>query len=59
MGEVAALVEPHGQDRVAGLEQGLVDGQVGVGAGVGLDVGVLGPEERPWPARGPGPRPRR
>ena len=46
VGEVAAVVEAHGQDGVARLEQGLVDGQVGVGPGVGLDVGVLGPEQR-------------
>ena len=45
MGEVAAVVESHGQDRVARLEQRLVGGEVGVGPGVGLHVGVLGPEE--------------
>ena len=39
------MVESHGQDGVARLEQGLVDGQVGVGPGVGLHVGVLGAEE--------------
>ena len=59
VGQVAAVVEPHGQDGVARLEQGLVDGQVGVGPGVGLDVGVLGPEQRDSAGRGPGPRPRR
>ena len=52
VGEVAALVEPQPQDRVAGLEHGQVDGHVGVGAGVGLDVGVLGAEERPGPVAG-------
>ncbi len=45
VGQVAAVVEAHGQDGVARLQQGLVDGQVGVGPGVGLDVGVLGPEQ--------------
>ena len=39
------MVEAHGQDGVAGLEQCLVHRQVGVGAGMGLDVGVLGPEQ--------------
>ena len=39
------MVEPHGQHRVARLQQGLVDGQVGVRPGVGLHVGVLGPEQ--------------
>ena len=33
-------------DRVAGLEQRVVDGGVGLRAGVRLDVGVLGAEER-------------
>ena len=45
VGQVAAVVEPHGQDRRARLEERLVGGQVGVGAGVRLDVGVVGPEQ--------------
>ena len=45
MGEVAAMGEIHGEDAVAGLEDGEVDGHVGLAAGVGLDVGVLGAEE--------------
>ena len=45
MGQMPAVVEPHGQDGGALLEQRLVHGQVGVGAGVRLDVGVLGAEE--------------
>ena len=52
VGEVAALVEAHAQDRVARLEQGQVDGQVGVGAGVGLHVGVLGAEQGLAPLAG-------
>ena len=52
MGQVAAVVEPHGQDGVARLEQRLVDGQVGVGPGVGLHVGVVGPEEGGGPVAG-------
>ena len=58
VGEVPAVVEAHGQDGVPGLEQGLVDGQVGGGPGVGLDVGVLGAEQLDR-RRGPGPPPRR
>ena len=45
VGQVAAVVEPHGQDGGARLEEGLVDGQIGVGPGMGLHVGVVGPEE--------------
>ena len=52
VGEVAAVVEPHGQNGVARLEQGLVDGEVGVGPGVGLHVGVLGAEEGRGPVAG-------
>ena len=45
VGEVAAVgqLEPH--HRVAGIEQRVVDGGVGLGAGVRLDVGVLGAEQ--------------
>ena len=46
MAEVAAVVERHPHDRVAGLEHRHVGGVVGLGAGVGLDVGVLGAEQR-------------
>ena len=42
---MAALGQVHAQHRVAGLEQGEVHRQVGLGAGVGLDVGVLRPKE--------------
>ena len=52
MGEVAAVVEPHGQDGGAGLEQRLVGGQVGVRPGVRLHVGVLGAEQRLGPVAG-------
>ena len=52
MGEVTALVEAHGQDRVARLDERQVDGEVGVGPGVRLDVGVLGAEERRGPVPG-------
>ena len=52
MGQVAAVVEPHGEDGRSRFEQRLVDGQVGVGAGVRLHVGVVGPEQRGGPVAG-------
>jgi hypothetical protein len=52
VGQVAPVVETHGQDGVARLEQGLIDGQVGRGPGMGLHVGVLGTEERCGPPTG-------
>ena len=41
MGEVPAVIQIHAQHRVAGLAQGHIDGVVGLGAGMGLDVGKL------------------
>ena len=52
VGQVAAVVEPHGEDGGARFEQRLVHRQVGVGAGVRLHVGVLGPEKRGGPVAG-------
>ncbi len=52
MGQVAAVIEPHGEDGRARFEQRLVDGEVGVGAGVRLHVGVVGPEQRRGPVAG-------
>ena len=46
VGQVAAVVEPERQDRVARLQQGEVGGHVRLRAGVRLDVRVLGAEER-------------
>ena len=46
VGQVAAVVEPEREDRVARLEQPEVDGHVRLGAGMRLDVGVLGAEQR-------------
>ena len=40
------MVEPEREDRVARLQHGEVDGHVRLGAGVRLDVRVLGAEER-------------
>ncbi len=45
VGEVAAVVEAHAEHGVAGLEQGEVDADVGVGTRVRLHVGVLGAEQ--------------
>jgi hypothetical protein len=43
--QVAAVVEPHGEERVAGLEAGEVHGHVRLRSGVRLHVGVLRAEE--------------
>jgi hypothetical protein len=43
--EVAAVGEVHAEDGVAGVEHGGERGLVGLGAGVGLDVGVFGAEQ--------------
>ena len=43
--EVSAGGEAHAEDGVAGLEEGEEDGLVGLGAGMGLDVGVGAAEE--------------
>ena len=45
VGEVPAVVEAEPEDGVARREQRLVHAHVGVGAGVGLHVGVLGAEQ--------------
>ncbi len=47
VGEVAAVGEIHPEHGVAGLHHREVDGHVGLGARVGLDIGVLGTEELP------------
>ncbi len=52
VGEVAAMVQRQTEDGVARIEQTQVDGHVGVGAGVRLDVGVLRPEELLGPLDG-------
>lgn len=45
VGEVPAVAEVHRQNAVAGFEEGEVNGGVGLGAGVRLDIGKLGAEE--------------
>ena len=50
VGEVAAVAQIHAQDRVSGLEQGQEDGEVGLGAAVGLHVGPGGTKQLLGPA---------
>ena len=45
MGEVAAVTQVHAHDPVARLQEGEVGGHVGLGARVGLHVGVVGAEK--------------
>ena len=45
VGEVAAVGQGQAQEGVAGGGQGVEDGGVGLGPGVGLDVGPLGVED--------------
>ena len=45
VGQVAALVEGEAHDGVAALQQGVVDGHVGLRPGVRLHVGVLRAEQ--------------
>jgi hypothetical protein len=52
VGQVAAVREVHAEHRVARLEQRQVDRHVGLRAGMRLDVGVVGAEERPGAADG-------
>ena len=42
---MAAVVQAHAHDGIAVLTQSLIHGKVGLGAGVGLHVGVIGAEE--------------
>ena len=50
--QVAAMGEVEGEDRVAGLDGRHVDGRIGLAAGVGLHVDMLGPEELLQPLAG-------
>ena len=52
VGQVAAVVQAHAHDGVAVLAEGLIDGEVGLGAGVGLHVGVARAEELLGPLDG-------
>ena len=46
VGEVAAVRQAHREDGVARLHEGAVGGDVGAGAAVRLQVGVVGAEQR-------------
>ena len=50
--QVAAVGQVEPQHGVARLQRGQIDGHVGLAAGVGLDVGVLGAEELLGPIAG-------
>ena len=52
VGQMAAVVQAHAQHRVAGLQQGKIDAHVGLGAAVGLHVGMVGAVERLGPFDG-------
>ena len=45
VGQVATVRQAHAQDGVTGRQQGQVDGSVGLGTGVRLDVGIVGAEQ--------------
>ena len=45
VGQVTAVSQAHAEDGVTGFDQREVDGRVGLGAGVRLDVGVVGAEQ--------------
>ena len=45
VGQMTALRQVHAHNGIAQIEQGEVDGQIGLCAGVGLDVGVLCAEQ--------------
>ena len=45
VGQMAAVGQVHRQHFVAGLKDGKIDGHVGLAAGVGLDVDMLGAED--------------
>ncbi len=45
VGEMAPVGEVHAEDRVAGLKHGEINGHVGLGARMGLNVHVIGSEK--------------
>src|SRR3989338_7407288 len=52
MGQVSTVGDVHTQDFALWGYGGEIDGHVGLGAGVGLDVGMFGPEEFLSPVNG-------
>ena len=50
--EMATVGQVHAQHRVAGLQEGKEHRQVGIGTGVGLDVGIIAAEQLAGPLPG-------
>ena len=50
--QMAAVIQLEGQHAVARLEQGQIDRFIGLCAGMGLHIGVVGPEQRLDPLSG-------
>ncbi len=50
--QMAAMRQVHAQNGVTGLEEGKINGHIGLGPGVGLDIGVSRPEEVLDPGQG-------
>ena len=49
VGQVSPMRQVHGQDRVARFQGEKIHGHVGLGAGMRLDVGMVGPKKPPGP----------
>lgn len=54
VGQMAAVGQVHAQDRISRLQRGEIDRHVGLGAGMGLDIGVFRAEEFLGPLDGQG-----
>lgn len=52
VGQMPAVGQIHAQHGVPVLAQGLIDGVVGIGAAMGLHVGMVGPEQPAGPVAG-------
>ena len=52
MGQMTAMIKIHPKDCVPWLQKGEVNSHVGLGSGVGLDIGMLYPKQRPNPFNG-------
>ena len=50
--QMAAMGQVHAQNGITGLEEGKGDGHIGLGAGMGLHIGVGRPEELLDPVQG-------
>ena len=52
VGQMAPVGEIHAQHRISGLQQGKIGGQIGLGAGMGLHVGMFRPKQGAGPLPG-------